>query len=143
MNPNKNTSKSRLLNSRGWESCVDARFLRATDRWTEAKEFNSHGHVLRRLFEDVKVDAVLFQDGRPTVCVKDGRLLSNTQIEEMRKKLWNLGATTLLMIERPSDVLLFSTLAKPSDDDLQGTNVKLASETIENLEAAESQRQDC
>lgn len=136
MSTSPKAAKSRLIHSRGWEHCLESRLVRATENWVEDSAYRSHGHVLRRLFEDVGVDAVLLKDGRPTVCLKDGRQLTATQIEDLRKQLWNLGATTLLMIERPSDVLLFSTLTKPSDNDLQGTNAKLASETIESLETA-------
>ncbi|MCI0388938.1 MAG: hypothetical protein MOB07_09280, partial [Acidobacteria bacterium] len=84
--------------------------MRATNKWVEAPEFRSHGHALRRLFEDVGIDAVVCVEGRPTVCLKDGRRLSETDIEETRKKLWNLGATTLLVIEQRSKVQVYSTL---------------------------------
>jgi Eco57I restriction-modification methylase len=137
MNQNKDTPKSRLLHSHGWDGCAEARLLRATDNWVEAPEFRSHGHALRRLFEDIGIDAVVCIEGRPTVCLKDGRQLSDTNVEEIRKKLWNLGATTLLVIEQRSEVRVFSTLVSPSQEDHQGTSAQLTTETIERLEAAE------
>ena len=133
MYPNKEIAKSKLLCSSGWEKCVEARLLRATDKWVDAPEFRSQGHSLRRLFEDIGIEAVLCVEGRPTVCLKDGRQLDDKDIGEIRKKLWNLGATTLFLVERQSDVQVFSTLAKPSKDDSLNNNAKLSSETIENL----------
>lgn len=133
----KSTSKSRLLNSSGWDHRAGASLLRSTDDWSEAREFGSHAHTLRRLFDDIGIDAIVCTEGRPTVCLKDGRSLNSEEIEELRKKLWNLGATTLLVVEQATRVLVFSTISKPSKDDRQGTNAMLGSEIIENLEKAE------
>lgn len=137
MNPNKSTPKSRLTQSRGWDHCTEARYICATDAWTNTPEFKSHGHTMRRLFEDIGVEAIVCTEGRPTVCVKDGRHLNAEEIEELRKKLWNLGATTLLLVEQPTKVLVFSTITKPSEEDRQGISAALGSETIDSLEKAE------
>lgn len=138
-------SKSRLLHSRGWDGCIEARFLRRTDAWNNAPEFRSHGHTLRRLFDNVKsdadaidADAVLCVEGRPTVCIKDGRLLDNTKVEGTRRKLWNLRATTLLIVERHGQVQVFSTFAKPASEDSHGADAQIQAETIERLETADS-----
>lgn len=130
-----NTS-SALLQSEGLSACVEAHLLRSSDRWDEAREFRSHGHSLRRLFTDIGMDAVLCLDGRPSVCLKDARALSNSEIEELRRKLWNLGATTLLVLETSKDIQVFSTLAKPLTNDSTGFRAKLSKETIENLETS-------
>ena len=131
--------KSRLLHSPGWDDCIEGRLLRATD-WNNAPEFRSHGHTLRRLFEVIKdvdtpqIDAVVCIEGRPTVCIKDGRHLDDTAVEKIRKQLWNLGATTLLIVERPNRVQVFSTFAKPAENDNQGDGTQLKSETITQME---------
>lgn len=144
MRREKTMPKSRLLHSRGWDGCVEARLLRATDAWSDAPEFRSHGHTLRRLFEDVKVDekdvgvdAVVCVEGRPTVCIKDGRHLDDVAVEKIRRQLWNLGATTLLVVERTNKVLVFSTFSKPTKEDDQGEKALLKEETIERLETVE------
>lgn len=131
------TTHSRLVDSPGWDACVEARLLKSSDPWEQAPEFRSSGHALRRLFKDVDMDALVCVDGRPTVCIKDGRALQDPQVEETRRKLWNLGATTLFVVERPGKVEVFSTFARPSKDDSQGERAKLGSETIESLEATE------
>lgn len=130
-------SKSRLLNSSGWDHRAGASLIRSTDDWSEAREFGSHAHTLRRLFDDIGIDAIVCTEGRPTVCLKDGRHLNSEEIEELRKKLWNLGATTLLVVEQTTRVLIFSTISKPSKEDSHGANAMLDSEAIENLEKAE------
>lgn len=132
---------SLLLQSEGWHASVDARLLRASEPWEEAPEFRSHGHVLRRLFadsepEDLAIDAVLCVDGRPTVCIKDARALSSPEIEDFRRRVWNLGAATLLVVETQRDVQVFSTMAKPRQKDREGTAAQLSNETITNMETA-------
>ena len=111
--------------------------MRKTDAWGDSCEFRSHGHTLRRLFDDIEIDAVVCVDGRPTVCIKDGRHLDDVAVEETRRKLWNLGATTLLIVERPSQIQVFSTFSKPITEDGQGGEALLNTETIGQLETAE------
>lgn len=130
-------SSSPLLRSKGWEACVDARLLRSSDNWQEAEEFRAHGHALRRLFSDLKIDAVLCVEGRPSVCIKDARDLPPGQVEQLRRHLWNLGATTLFIAEGPTDVRVFSTLVRPAPTDPAGINAQLSNETIGRLQAAE------
>ncbi len=132
---------SLLVQSEGWNSSVDARLLRSSDPWQDSPQFWSHGHVLRRLFADFEpddpaIDAVLFVDGRPAVCVKDARTLSPTEVENFRRRLWNLGAATLLVIETRNDVQVYSTVAKPDPNDKEGSTCRLSNETISNLERA-------
>lgn len=128
---------SPLLRSKGWEACVDARLLRATDSWDETREFRRHGHALRRIFADLRIDAVLCVEGRPSVCIKDARALSIAEVESLRRQLWNLGATTLLLVEGQRDIKVFSTLVKPAKDDTNGNNAQLPQETIQSLQVAE------
>jgi hypothetical protein len=131
-------TKSRLLNSQGWEARVESSLLNAQDDWRNSAEFRSHGHTLRRLFDDLKLDAVLCVAGRPTVCVKDARELSEDEIARLRGALWNLGSATLLMVEQKTKVLLFSTLVTPSrKDDRTAITPELTNETIASLEDAE------
>lgn len=110
-------------------------FLRATDDWHHGPESRSHAHALRRLFEDVKIDAVLCIEGRPTVCVKNAISLDNRGIEAIRSQLWNLGATTLLIVERQSEVQVFSTFVRPAKPG-ENSSAVLDDETITDLESA-------
>jgi hypothetical protein len=130
---------SQLLDSDAWHECVDARLLRRTDHWEDAAEFRAHGHALRRLFSDpaLAIDAVLCVDGHPTACVKDGRDLTSEEAEGLRRRLWNLGATTLLIVEFPNSINAYSTLVKPTNDDPAGANAQLPNETITTLGTVE------
>ncbi len=138
MSKNNANPSSPLLVSEGWNSCVDARLIRAQEQWEETREFQKHGHALRRLFVDLEIDAVLCIEGRPTVCVKDARNLAATEIEIIRRQLWNLGATTIFVAESKNDIKVFSTLSKPSSSDDIGNSAQLSDETIQNLEAVET-----
>jgi hypothetical protein len=79
--------------------------------------FRSHGRTLRNLFDDLRLNTVLCVAERPTVCIKYAREFSDDEIDEVRRALSNLGAMTLLMVERQMKVLLFSTLVTPSHQD--------------------------
>ncbi|MGZ5544093.1 MAG: Eco57I restriction-modification methylase domain-containing protein, partial [Limisphaerales bacterium] len=84
------------------------------------------------------MDAVLCVEGRPTVCVKDARTLSDADVDCIRQKLWNLGATTLLLVEGRLEVQLFSTFVKPCrPGDPKTLASRLADETIADMETAE------
>ncbi len=128
---------SPLLRSNGWKGTVGARLLRASSAWDEAPESRGHGHSLRRLFVDLKIDAVLCVEGRPSVCIKDARALSRVEVEAVRRQLWNLGATTLFVVEGRNDIKVFSTMVKPINDNSSGSNAQLPNESIENLQTAE------
>jgi len=128
---------SPLLRSKGWDACVDARLLRASESWEEAPEFRGYGHSLRRFFTDLKIDAVLCLEGRPSVCIKDARTSSSGEVELLRRQLWNSGATTLFVAEGKNDIKVFSTLTKPARDDVDGHNAQLREETIQNLHEVE------
>ena len=131
-------SASRVLKSDAWKECVDAVLLRKGDWRKSADIARSHTHTLRRLFEDkdLAVDAVLCLDRRPTLCVLDARGRDDADIERVRHRLWNLGATTLLLAETANDVRLYSTLAKPARKDERGADAQLSGETIANLQTA-------
>jgi hypothetical protein len=89
---------------------------------------------LRRLFKDLKIDAVLCVEGRPSVCIKDARELSVHEIEVLRRQLWNMGATTILVAECQTEIRAFSTLVKPINNDLNGDHAQLPDESIQNLQ---------
>lgn len=129
-------SVSHVLQSAAWAERVDSVLLKKRDAWDASSIARSHAHALRRLFLDIGVDAVLCNEGRPTLCVLNAGHRSAKQVEQVRKKLWNLGATTLLLVETANDVRLFSTLAKPARLDPEGSMAQLSSETIESLETA-------
>jgi hypothetical protein len=129
-----NTSASALLGSDGWEQSTQSTLLRAR-QLAASSEFRGHAHALRRLFDDINADAVLCLDGRPTVCVKDARFGSDEDVEDIRRRLWNLGATTLLVVERANRVDVFSTLTQPHEHDRGGQTAIVPGETILNLEA--------
>lgn len=137
------TTPSKLLNSLGWDACVDAVLIRASDVSTRPVLLKSQAHALRRLFAQPKdgglaIEAVLCVENRPTVCIRDGRKLSDADVATLRQELWNMGSTTLLLVERPHVVELYSTVTKPPQgDDRDAPSPLLSDETIRSLESAE------
>lgn len=124
---------SRALKSDAWESCVEARLLRSDDKWQDTPEFQSHGHALRRLFEDIGADAILCLDNRPAVCIL--RADNLTAAETARHRLWNLGATTLFVVESRRDIRVFSTLVRPTQNESEGGHSLVTDATIDEVES--------
>ena len=84
----------------------------------------------------MELDAVVCVTGRPTVCVKDARQSSSADVEKLRRKLWNLGAATLLVVERDTSVEVYSLLKKPEETDGEGKKALLTEEALNCLDAA-------
>lgn len=135
MPKNPSSTNSTVLNSRAWGNCVDSDILRREETATSDPVWRNHAHTIRRLFEDLSVDLILCVEGRPTLCVKNGQDLDNEAIVELRSNLWNLGATTLLVVERKTEIQVFSTFATPEENQPLGA-VQLSSETIRNLNSS-------
>jgi len=122
-----------VASSSGWRASTQGRLL-SREEWLASNEARAYGHALRRLFVDLQVNAVFCLGGRPTVALVAEE--SRTAVELVRQKLWNLGATTLLLAETPQAVRVYSTIAKPSRDDATGERALLREETIGRLDEA-------
>ena len=79
---------------------------------------NGQAHFMRRAFLEMDLDGILCVDGKPTVYLKDYKQpITRKEVNEQQKKFWNQGAGTLLVIQDPSQILIFSGMVAPSDDD--------------------------
>jgi len=73
---------SALLESGGWEAGVDLTLLPISDGWDKSLEFRSYGHVLRRFFEELVIDAVLCVAARPAASLKDSQACASKNVEK-------------------------------------------------------------
>ena len=125
----KENEKSSFIFSDEWNYCFDSKLFRRNDNWQKSKEFRSVGHVFRRLFDDLSLDAILCIDGRPVVGICDGREKTVSQIIMLRRQLWNFGIVNLLMVEHGNHVDVFSTVTTPGIDETAKS--QLSDETLD------------
>jgi hypothetical protein len=97
-------------------------FFRDPREW-EADEFaRAHGHYLLRAWHEFDLWGVLCIEGRPTVYFKSVAKREPTKEADWHRRLWNHGIATMLVVEDPREVRIFSALAKP------GTNAPASTE---------------
>jgi hypothetical protein len=91
-------------------------FFRNPHEW-EADEFaRAHGHYLLRAWQEFGLWAVLCVEGRPTVYFKRVAKREPANEADWQRRLWNHGIATMLVVEDPREVRIFSALAKPGTD---------------------------
>ena len=79
---------------------------------------NGQAHYMRRAFLEMDLDGILCIDGKPTVYLKDYKQpVTRKEVNEQQKKFWNQGTGTLLVIQDPSQILMFSGMVAPNNDD--------------------------
>ena len=130
----KKYNKSLLIFNQEWNSCFDSKLFRRDDNWQTAKEFRNMGHIFRRLFDDLNLDAILCIDGRPAVAICDGREKNFSQIATLRRQLWNFGAVNILMVEQNTHVDIFSTITTPGKAETEKSH--LSAETLDLMDKA-------
>lgn len=74
--------------------------------------------VVRRAWREMKLDGVLFLDGRPVLYLKEYARPFTIQERLFRQRLfWNQGVANVLVLVDPTSVYIYSGLAKPAKDD--------------------------
>lgn len=77
----------------------------------------SHAHYMRRAFEVLRLDGILCFEGRPTVFLKNySAPLLREEANKVQRQCWNQGTATVLVLQDPAHVYLYSASVKPSND---------------------------
>lgn len=79
----------------------------------------SGSHALRRAWEVIGLSAILLVDNKPTVYFKEVNHYRESDLKRYQRFVWNQGIATLLVVCTPTEVLAFSGLAIPADDESQ------------------------
>lgn len=80
-------------------------------------EVLSQAHYMRRAFEVLRLDGILCFEGRPTVFLKNyTSSLQREEANKMQQQCWNQGTATVLVLQDPAHVYLYSISVKPSND---------------------------
>jgi len=77
----------------------------------------SDAHALKRAWEQMSLDGILLVEGKPTVYLKEVSQLRQSDIRRYQRFIWNQGMATILICATPTDIHIYSGLAKPTPDD--------------------------
>jgi len=95
--------------------------------------------VVRRAWREMKLDGVLFLDGRPVLYLKEYARPFTIQERLFQQRLfWNQGVANVLVLVDPTTVYIYSGLARPAKDDTDQTAAKNA--LVETLALADYAR---
>src|SRR5271157_2640590 len=76
----------------------------------------SQSHVLRRAFDQLKLDGILCAENIPLVYFKEVKRIEPEEVIRLHKKFWNHGGAPILVLVTPDQVHIYSGLVPPSPD---------------------------
>ncbi|MCH7605433.1 hypothetical protein IID24_05605 [Patescibacteria group bacterium] len=92
-------------------------FFRSAEDIEKYAGRHPYSHLMRRAWETMHLNGILCVDGRPTVYFKEVKRIDSLRQRERYQKFWNQGLATLLVIQSPGKVQVFSSLAEPAKED--------------------------
>jgi hypothetical protein len=80
-------------------------------------------HVLRRAFDLLHLDGVLCAENSPLIYFKQMAFLDDAKVSALHRQFWNHGGAPLLVLIAPTEVRIYSGLARPiaAGDDLRSS----------------------
>jgi hypothetical protein len=105
-----------------------------------------HAHVIRRAFDLLSLDGVLCDQAAPLVYFKVVHQIQEAKLLKLHRTFWNHGGAPILAVIAPTEIHVYSALARPADSqDSEGrraglvTTIERASDALrEFLPAVES-----
>ena len=88
-------------------------------QWEDDPTARHYTHQLHRAKDErfgFGFDTVLCVEGQPTVYFKSVKSKSPEQERDWHRAVWNQGTATLLVVEDPNDVRVYSALAQPKPE---------------------------
>jgi len=78
---------------------------------------DGQAHYMRRAFQSMALDGIFCIEGKPTVYLKNfTSSLTRSQINQLHKKFWNQSIATILILQDPQKLYIFSGMVKPNND---------------------------
>ena len=119
-----NESASIKRNAHGsWEHDPHSQFFRERAQWDSDPLARRYSHQLLRAAnpkQGLGFDAVLCVEGQPTVYFKTVDAKNPGAERDWHQIVWNQGAATLLVVNDPKEVRVYSALAKPERNEISG-----------------------
>lgn len=96
----------------------------------------SHGHILRRAFDLLKLDGILCTENTPLVYFKQVRRIETTEVARLHHKFWNHGGAPILVLIAPDEVHVYSGLTRPAPEADPGGTIPGLVEILDRASAA-------
>lgn len=113
-------------------------FFRSFEELQSMQNGIGQAHVMRRAWNDLELDGILYQDQSPYVYFKEVVSVHLGQIRRLHRSLWNHGIAPLLVVISPSDFHVYSGLTLPAKEDEEvnddGRLVEILSRTADVIE---------
>ena len=90
--------------------------------FSDPSELATHGqpvpqaHALRRAFEELKLNAILCLRNAPVVYFREVDRIEPAEVKELHRRFWSQGLSPVLVLIAPTDVYIYSGLARPSQE---------------------------
>lgn len=111
-------------------------FFGSKDDLDRADERVPHAHVIRRAFDLLELDGVLCDQAAPIVYFRVVDQIQDAKLLTLHRTFWNHGGAPILVVVAPSEVHVYSGLARPADGlDSEGRRAGLVT-TIQRASAA-------
>lgn len=101
-----------------WKPGPDSQFFQSPKEWEADHQARVYGHQLRRAWDPKKglgLWALLCVEGKPAVYFKRVKRRNPEQENEWQRLLWNQGTATMLVVEDPREVRIYSAFARPDE----------------------------
>ncbi len=89
-------------------------------------------HVLRHAFDQLGLDGILCVENQPLIYFKEVSRLDRGHARELHRRFWNHGGAPVLVLIAPTQVHIYSGMARPVGGDMQDTTPGLV-ETLERV----------
>ncbi len=97
-------------------------FFRSFEELEAAQIGISQIHVMRRAWQDLELDGILYQDRSPYIYIKEVSSIDLEQTRKLHRRLWNQGIAPFLLIVSPDEFHIYSSLALPAKADEEINN---------------------
>jgi|SRR5215831_11730294 len=101
-----------------WNPSPGSQFFQSPKEWEADTLARVYGHQLRRAWDPnhgIGLWAVLCVEGKPSVYFKRVKQRDPEEENQWQRLLWNQGTATLLVVEDPIEVRIYSAFALPEE----------------------------
>ena len=109
---------------------------RSERQWAGDPEAQKSAHFMRRAWEQLKLEAILTVEDKPTVYFKRVARKDLAVEAELHRQLWNQGAATMLVVRDAAEVRVYSALAAPDRNPIANTDDARLVETLTQIQSA-------
>jgi type I restriction-modification system DNA methylase subunit len=91
-------------------------FFRSFEELEAAQTGISQIHVMRRAWQDLELDGILYQDKSPYIYIKEVSSIDPQETKKLHRRLWNQGIAPFLLVFSPNEFHIYSSLVLPAKE---------------------------